>query len=89
MTAPASPPTIDVLVQRDAMLPDIDIDGPVDGFAVTDNGIGFNEENLDAFFTSDTQYKVGRGGKGIGRFIWLKAFQAAEIESHTLKTASS
>jgi hypothetical protein len=49
---------------------------------VTDNGVGFTSDNLDSFFTSDTQYKVGKGGKGIGRFIWLKAFQCAEIESH-------
>jgi len=82
MTAPTSPPSIEIVVQRDAMLPGLEIDGPVDGFAVTDSGVGFTEENLDAFFTSDTQYKVGRGGKGIGRFVWLKAFQAAEIESH-------
>lgn len=81
-TEPVSPPSIEIVVERDAVLPDLEIDGSVDGFAVTDNGIGFNEENLDAFFTSDTQYKVGRGGKGIGRFIWLKAFQATEIESH-------
>jgi hypothetical protein len=82
MTAPVSSPSIEIVVQREAMLPGVEIDGPVDGFAVTDNGVGFTEENLDAFFTSDTQYKVGRGGKGIGRFVWLKAFQAAEIESH-------
>jgi hypothetical protein len=54
----------------------------VDGFTVTDNGIGFDEANLDAFLTSDTQNKVDRGGKGIGRFVWLKAFDRAEIESH-------
>ena len=47
-----------------------------------DNGIGFNEGNLDSFFTSDTQYKLSRGGQGICRFIWLKAFKYAEIESH-------
>ena len=82
LPSPVSRSFIEVIVRRDAMLPDIEIDGPVDGFTITDNGVGFTEDNLDAFFTSDTQYKVGRGGRGIGRFIWLKAFQAAEIESH-------
>jgi hypothetical protein len=83
MIAPAAPPRIDIVVERgDDALPGVEINGLVDGFTVTDNGVGFTEDNLEAFFTSDTQYKVGRGGKGIGRFIWLKAFQCAEIESH-------
>ena len=73
-------PSIHVVVNRDSALPGMD--GDVDGFTVTDNGVGFNEVNLDAFFTSDTQYKLRRGGKGLGRFIWLKAFEHAEIESH-------
>lgn len=78
-----SSPKVEIVVERDDdVLPGVEIDSAVNGFTVTDNGIGFTEENLDSFFTSDTQYKVGRGGKGIGRFIWLKAFECAEIESH-------
>ena len=75
-------PSIEILVERDPVLPAFDIDTEVNGFTITDNGVGFTEVNLDAFFTSDTQYKIRRGGKGIGRFIWLKAFQYAEVESH-------
>src|SRR5205085_19178 len=37
------------------------------------------------FFTADTQFKSSRGGKGLGRFVWLKAFDRAEIESHFLE----
>lgn len=77
-----SSPAIDIRVERDPILPDLNIDAEVNGFTIVDNGVGFTEVNLDSFFTSDTQYKVGRGGKGIGRFIWLKAFRYAEIESH-------
>ncbi|MBZ5636920.1 MAG: ATP-binding protein [Acidobacteriia bacterium] len=81
--APAAEPFIEIVVERDDdVLPGVEIDASVNGFAVTDNGVGFAEDNVEAFFTSDTQYKVGRGGKGIGRFIWLKAFRSAEIESH-------
>ncbi|SRR5712692_11673462 len=80
--AEVSSPRIEIAVERDSVLSGLDVQGRVDGFVITDNGIGFDEANLDAFFTSDTQYKVGRGGKGIGRFIWLKAFDRAEIESH-------
>jgi len=77
-----SSPSIEIVVERDPVLPGVDMDGDVNDFTVIDNGIGFNEGNLDSFFTSDTQYKLSRGGKGIGRFIWLKAFKYAEIESH-------
>lgn len=53
----------------------------VDGFLIQDNGIGFDEQNYAAFNTSDTTSKVSRGGKGIGRFVWLAAFDIVEIES--------
>ena len=56
--------------------------GPIWGFAVQDNGIGFTEENFRSFETSDTTKKVAKGGKGVGRLVWLKAFEKAEIESH-------
>ncbi len=51
------------------------------GFVVRDNGIGFTPENFNAFSTSDTTYKASRGGKGIGRFMWLAAFDLVEIDS--------
>lgn len=51
------------------------------GFEIEDNGIGFNDANLDSFQISDSTYKLGKGGKGIGRFLWLKAFARVEIES--------
>jgi hypothetical protein len=75
-------PSIDIVVERETVLQNVEVEGEVSGFSIIDKGIGFNEINLDSFFTSDTQYKVGRGGKGLGRFIWLKAFQYAEVESH-------
>ena len=50
-------------------------------FEVIDNGIGFNDENFEAFQTSDTTYKAERGGKGIGRFMWLVAFDSVEVAS--------
>lgn len=53
----------------------------ITGFDITDNGIGFTPENFDSFETSDSTYKLDRGGKGVGRFSWLKAFDKVEIES--------
>src|ERR1700752_4057848 len=74
-------PKIEVKVERESVLEGTDVEGEVNGFTITDNGVGFDDVNLDSFFTSDTQYKVRRGGKGLGRFIWLKAFDYVEIES--------
>ena len=54
---------------------------PISDFIVEDNGPGFNSENYSAFETSDTRFKVAYGGKGIGRFLWLKAFDLVTIES--------
>jgi hypothetical protein len=79
--AAVTSPSIDIVIAREPLLT-AEIDGEVNGFTITDNGVGFTQDNLESFFTSDTQYKVRRGGKGIGRFIWLKAFEYAEIESH-------
>jgi hypothetical protein len=57
----------------------------VNEFVITDNGVGFNDTNLNSFFTAETQHKSEKGGKGVGRFMWLKAFEFAEIESHYLE----
>ena len=50
-------------------------------FAIWDDGIGFTEPHFKSFCTADSQEKASLGGKGIGRFLWLKAFDHAEIES--------
>jgi hypothetical protein len=75
-------PTVEMVVVRHSTLPGLEADSEVNSFTITDNGVGFDDNNVDSFFTSDTQYKVRRGGKGLGRFTWLKAFDHAEIESH-------
>lgn len=50
-------------------------------FHIKDNGIGFNESNFESFNFAHSTYRFTKGGKGIGRFTWLRAFQKAEIES--------
>ena len=54
---------------------------PIIEFKITDNGIGFTEENMKSFLTLDSQYKAARGGRGVGRLLWLKAFNRACIRS--------
>lgn len=64
---------------------DVDIshdeNGDVGLISITDNGIGFTDENLESFETSDSRFKYKRGGKGVGRFIWIKLFQTIRIDS--------
>jgi hypothetical protein len=69
-----SPETLEKLV-------DIDI-YPIHSFIVTDNGIGLDEENLKAFIEADTDHKIDIGGKGVGRFVCLKAFRELNITSY-------
>lgn len=52
-----------------------------ESFTVIDNGIGFNDTNYHSFRTVYSTLKVKMGCKGIGRFLWLKAFEEVEIHS--------
>lgn len=52
-----------------------------ENFIVTDNGNGFNSENYNSFLEAYSQLKVKKGCKGIGRFLWLKAFDNVSIDS--------
>lgn len=52
-----------------------------EAFTVTDNGNGFNTENYTSFLEAYSQLKVKKGCKGIGRFLWLKAFDKVTINS--------
>lgn len=54
---------------------------PIAGFSICDDGIGFTDENFDSFLTADTTHRLAQGGRGIGRFSWLKAFSEVTIES--------
>jgi hypothetical protein len=48
---------------------------------IIDKGIGFDNDNYNSFNTSDSDYKESYGGKGLGRFSWLKVFESVTIES--------
>lgn len=54
---------------------------PIIAFKITDNGIGFNPDNWDSFNLAHSSYKYNKGGKGIGRITWLRAFSSVEIDS--------
>lgn len=56
-------------------------DDKIMSFLIRDNGIGFNDDNLESFRTLDSNYKRARGCHGVGRLLWLKTFEGVEIES--------
>ena len=51
------------------------------GFKITDNGIGFTKPNMKSFLTLDSDYKADKGGRGVGRLLWLKAFKQVNVNS--------
>lgn len=81
--------TVDILrdTQRDMVFESgprkrgSDVSKDIVGFKVTDNGIGFTDPNMKSFLTLDSEYKVEKGGRGVGRLLWLKAFRRVPIYS--------
>lgn len=53
----------------------------ITGFKVTDNGVGFNDANMQSFQELDTEHKIAKGCRGIGRLLWLKAFASVHVSS--------
>lgn len=75
-----APGRVTVEVVRNSQQLDLDVP-PITGFRITDNGVGLDDNNYDSFNTAFSPHKLSRGGKGLGRFTWLKAFEYAKIES--------
>ena len=61
--------------------PGPDAKSDIIGFKIIDNGIGFNDDNMTSFLTLDSDYKADRGGRGVGRLLWLKAFDCVQVDS--------
>jgi hypothetical protein len=54
---------------------------PIITFTIRDNGIGFTDNNHNSFLTAESEYKIEKGAKGVGRFVALKAFENVEYQS--------
>lgn len=75
---------VEVKIERDGSqldLTDPHFISPVQSFEIFDNAAGFNDMNFNSFSTSDSTLKAELGGKGVGRFIWLKAYDSVRIDS--------
>ncbi|MDR3055525.1 MAG: ATP-binding protein [Zoogloeaceae bacterium] len=53
----------------------------VDGFDIRDDGVGFDDRNLASFKEAHTLSKVKIGGRGVGRFTFLKVFSSVHVRS--------
>ena len=75
---------IDITVERENLLANAADNELTDiiSVKVSDNGIGFNEKNRTSFDTIYSPKKKDIGGKGFGRFFYLKHFSSASIESY-------
>ncbi len=62
-------------------LSDVD-EYPIHSIEIIDNGIGFNDANMTYFIEADTDHKIEIGGKGVGRFVCLKAFKKIIVSSY-------
>ena len=76
---------IEIEIIRDTTILNIGLDiedlRPIKTIKITDNGVGFNEINFKSFETAETIHKLDLGGKGVGRFLWLKAFKSVSVNS--------
>ncbi len=72
---------INIYFERDTTQLSFEEIAPVINIIVEDNGIGFTPDNFESFQTSDSTFKKAKGGKGIGRFVWLKAFKQVHVNS--------
>lgn len=66
---------------RDIGLEENPIKGDIISVDIIDNGEGFTEENRDSFDTYRSDLKIDSGGKGFGRFMFLKYFNKVTVES--------
>ncbi len=55
---------------------------PIENIIISDNGVGFNDDNYQSFLQLDSDYKKDRNCRGIGRLMWLKAFKSVMITSY-------
>lgn len=58
-----------------------DVKPDIIGFEIIDNGVGFNTDNFTSFQTLDSEYKMDLGCRGVGRLLWLKAFNKVRVKS--------
>jgi hypothetical protein len=70
-----------ITVKRENTLPLDESIPAINSIEIFDNGSGFNQKNRDSFDTFYSDQKKNNGGKGFGRFMFLKYFNDVNIVS--------
>lgn len=77
---------IDIVIKRDGQKSFEDEESRTQGNIIAvdiiDNGVGFTKENTESFDTFRSGLKINSGGKGFGRFMYLKYYNHVWIESY-------
>ncbi|MFN3438677.1 MAG: ATP-binding protein [Acidovorax sp.] len=73
--------TVEIRVRRSPQSEVDDGESKILDVSVTDNGVGFTDENRNSFDTLYSDLKIKQGGKGFGRFTCLKYFDDLTVES--------
>lgn len=80
---------ITLTILRDTSQGEIEFDekssAPITGFRVSDDGCGFDHVNFESFQTLDSDHKITKGCRGVGRLLWLKAFESVDASSDFLE----
>lgn len=72
---------IEIIVHRENTLQFDSTKPYINSIEIIDNGVGFSQKNRDSFDTYLSDTKIDVGGKGFGRFMYLKYFQDVKINS--------
>jgi len=73
---------IEITLYRDNVIQFENAKADVRSIHIRDNGIGFNQDNRDSFDTFYSEFKKEEfGGKGFGRFMFVKYFGDVTVES--------
>lgn len=71
---------IEIILHRDKVL-ELNTIPEITSISIRDNGVGFTKANRDSFDTFYSEYKKEVGGKGFGRFMFIKYFEKVSISS--------
>ena len=81
---------ITIEIYRDSQIPlDPNELADIVSIKIIDNGIGFDENNRQSFDTLYSDTKIEKGGKGFGRFTFLKYFKNVKYSSNYLDKGRS
>jgi hypothetical protein len=76
---------IEIVVYRENTFLLDDAKPYIKSIEIIDNGVGFTQENTTSFDTYLSTTKFAIGGKGFGRFMYLKYFNEAKIKSQYIE----